>query len=702
MFRSSGSVKLIDVSKEGQFRVTKDGGKILASAGAGVPLNLVFIFGNARSGKSFLMNQLLSCASTKQPTPFKVINSATPCTKGVDISPTFVPHSSLKGSSSTDKLLLGFVDVEGQGDAGERHDTLLSLPLLLTSRVVLFNHKGAPTVSHMLERLGVLARAAQKVQSGLEEGDEAKSPQAEESDAKSPNSKNSLFGHLHICFRDFTFDGTKEALLDQVMHEEVVPRVKTIGYDPSPGIIDRNEIRRLVKAHFKSVSVWLFPQPAEPAVLKEHAALPPELVSEEFNEVVRELFDKIVAQTATPQLFNEKELDGPRLKELHELLIQSINTNLVIDVPSVFRAMETQRLHSALASALLRLDSLYSSMEPQLPLAASYLAKLVAQASALAEEEFESLSHGTTLTDELKVARAKLQTRATEKKTELEKKNDDKGWVLVESTLKVEAAKLRDDFRDWCVGKLGCEPQLLDEAFERLKQEQRKRIAASLAGVPQLLTSPEYETRLAAADEKAISLLQVKHAQNHSALLDIKNQQVQQEAEAIRLELSTVRERLEKAMKDKEAELQAKVAERAMAHPRVKNLEEKSQEYDFGFEHFCNFTFAQFERARATLVTARKKKLPVLLEQISQFQTWQVLVADHLHRFAADLQDKELGTKDRKTNLTKIERTFKSLKLDDGYLQGLTIAKPSAQAAAQPLQVPSALETPKSTVKIHL
>lgn len=41
------------------------------------PLNLAFIFGNARSGKSFMLNALTGVQSL-----FKVVNSAQPCTKG--------------------------------------------------------------------------------------------------------------------------------------------------------------------------------------------------------------------------------------------------------------------------------------------------------------------------------------------------------------------------------------------------------------------------------------------------------------------------------------------------------------------------------------------------------------------------------------------------------------------------------------------
>ena len=156
-----GCIKLIEPQSNGNFEVTETGERLLSRQNEKCPCNMVFIFGNARSGKSFLMNRLLAQSSSalKDYNPFKVINQHLPCTKGADLACRFIAHSALTGESSElsskdGAVSVGFVDVEGQGDAGETHDTLLALPLLLTSKIVLFNHKGAPTVSHMLERLG--------------------------------------------------------------------------------------------------------------------------------------------------------------------------------------------------------------------------------------------------------------------------------------------------------------------------------------------------------------------------------------------------------------------------------------------------------------------------------------------------------------------------------------------------------------------
>src|SRR5689334_1605574 len=101
-------------------------------------------------------------------------------------------------------------------------------------QIVLFNHKGAPTVSDMLSKLGVLARAAEYID--LSDPNEGVllmhvSPDARFRAAKDPSKANDdgkrkkvhrtrrnhgvthmphQFGHLHVLFRDFSFEGNKK------------------------------------------------------------------------------------------------------------------------------------------------------------------------------------------------------------------------------------------------------------------------------------------------------------------------------------------------------------------------------------------------------------------------------------------------------------------------------------------------------------
>ena len=245
------AVKLIDVSK-GKLILAKSGVELLRSLPPANPLNLLFIFGNARSGKSFLMNCLSGC-----PGLFQVLNSSAPCTKGVDIASTILPYKTFRehaatlpvqledielggdacvfgapppstpahgpsaapssqkqaapgpaGAASKRKSVaasppsepqIGFVDVEGQGAEDNSYDTMLALPLLLTSRCVLFNHKGAPTVSDMLSKLGVLARAADYIDVGEADVPESKEEIEGGAEQTNGNGKPATFANLRTA-----------------------------------------------------------------------------------------------------------------------------------------------------------------------------------------------------------------------------------------------------------------------------------------------------------------------------------------------------------------------------------------------------------------------------------------------------------------------------------------------------------------------
>lgn len=558
---------------------------MLTSIPPNIGCNLVFIFGNARSGKSFLMNQLVSCAPVPvPPNLFEVKNLATTCTKGVDISSAFIPQLGLHKDATKDerKLMVGFVDVEGQGDAGEQYDTLLALPLLLTSKVVLFNHKGAPTVSHMLERLGVLARGAQKVRAGFESFGAEPEGKAEEGEVekdekalakqmkkaskaiatlatlghehdqplKKKNYVPKLFGHLHIIFRDFSFEGDETSVLNQLLKEELVPiQKKSLGgrgvtYDPSESIRDRNEIRRLIKENFESVSAWIFPQPASPDTLKEYHELPQDKISKPFLAVTQRLFAAISTQTAEPRIFNGKLLDGPRVYELLQLLTDAINKNTVIDVPSIFRAMEQQRLVAAKDASFAKLEQMLNDLQDDFPMAIQALTTRISEATDASVQLFEQMTANTTLAPQAEAMKEYLRTSVLETTSTITQRNESLAWVLVDHTLKNEASTLVVDFRKWCAEHMGAEEEEIELNYKRLKEDERARIESALQKVPQVLNTPEYTERLMASEERAESLLAVKLAQNASYLLDVKARKIAEVAEQQRLELVAKNEQL--------------------------------------------------------------------------------------------------------------------------------------------------------------
>ena len=144
------------------------------------------VLGPARQGKSFLMNCLIGDSV------FRTADTMDVCTKGVQVAS--VVHEVGDGGCAF------FVDTEGQGDEDVDSDITLLTPILLLSKVILFNWKGGLQKNQILNELAILVEVGKCVSSNSFEDDTSK------------------FGHLLIVLRDFHFEGIKisiEKLIDR-------------------------------------------------------------------------------------------------------------------------------------------------------------------------------------------------------------------------------------------------------------------------------------------------------------------------------------------------------------------------------------------------------------------------------------------------------------------------------------------------------
>ena len=127
--------------------------KVLAS------VNLITIFGAARTGKSTLMSLL--CGEQGL---FRSSAGGESFTQGIMIANFFSSLEAFSsqdggecvspdsGSGEEDGLVVGFVDAEGQGDKGMRYDLKLTSAPLLLSNTVIFNWKGGMQKHEILVR----------------------------------------------------------------------------------------------------------------------------------------------------------------------------------------------------------------------------------------------------------------------------------------------------------------------------------------------------------------------------------------------------------------------------------------------------------------------------------------------------------------------------------------------------------------------
>lgn len=537
-------MKLIELN-EGQLAVTEAGGKILKSQKKNRNINLVFIFGNARSGKSYMMNCLAG-----QPGLFRVINSSVPCTKGVDISSVILPHETMGNHvrayskepiPNVDDLDVGFVDVEGQGDQDGTHDTMLALPLLVTSKIVLFNHKGAPTVSDMLVKLGVLARAADFID--LEDEDQ-KEDKKQLNRATSLHTAGKKFGHLHVLFRDFSFEGTREEVLQQLLGKESTKHLPKSGpggssNDPLKAARERNDIRELLVNNFQSVNVWLFKQPATADQLRETKELPENLIDPEFAQTVKDLLCVITQQLASPTKFNGNTLTGPRVYSLLKQVATQINTGGAVNVPSVFRAMEKETVIRVGELVFEEFKKASEQIKARLPLGPKELNQISLGAMADMFKRFDEELRDCVLDQEKVGVRAGLESKAHLVIAEMERDNKEAVVLRCKKVVSTKFEEMRATFDKWCKAHVPVKDlSELEKEFAREKEATIASIHIELRALDGVTSSQEFEVMMIDAQMALQDLLQLKTIQNEAAnkdaaILQLREAAVKQQEELI-------------------------------------------------------------------------------------------------------------------------------------------------------------------------
>lgn len=211
---------------------------------------------------------------------------------------------------------VALVDVEGQGDRSMDLDVTLALPILLTSKVVLFNWKGGFRMTTILNKLALLAKAAQRV--ALAVGNEERSIRTASGAAEPPK----LFGHLHIVLRDWRLKSSEEAVYEKLMSPQQ-------GSDSDDNL---NAIRATIHTVFESVSVSLLKGHKHPG----------------FLAGVAELRNRIAGQVSTgAKLFYGKPITGTACSQLIQHLVTAIESDSKLNLAASWQSVEQAMLEEA-------------------------------------------------------------------------------------------------------------------------------------------------------------------------------------------------------------------------------------------------------------------------------------------------------------------------------------------------------------------
>ncbi|XP_028397315.1 uncharacterized protein LOC114521097 isoform X2 [Dendronephthya gigantea] len=257
-------------------------------------LNFMTILGPARQGKSFLMNCLIGDSV------FPSADTMGVCTKGIQVSNV--------GYEVGNAGFAFIVDTEGQGDEGIESDATLLTPIILLSKVILFNWKGGLQKNQILNELALLVEVANCVSSNSFEEDKSK------------------FGHLHIVLRDFHFEGTVEEAFAMIFDNE---------NKRGEQVKERNKIREKLLSSFESIDVCILPTPREDVrELDLHST------SEEFKQGIEELKYILLAQMDMPRSFGTVDVNFNNVNAFVKSFAEKLEDGDIVHVKSVVSQLQ--------------------------------------------------------------------------------------------------------------------------------------------------------------------------------------------------------------------------------------------------------------------------------------------------------------------------------------------------------------------------
>lgn len=371
--------------------------EVLGKCSDTTPLNLISIFGAARQGKSFLMNMLAG-----EDRLFKISSSQDPCTQGVDLSRkviswgSFHRHDeiamkkherrSIDHASSEPAPKIAFVDVEGQGDRDLTYDANLVCPVVLTSRCVIFNWKDSLQRDRLLNLLAVMQRAAFNVATEEEEDGDGSEGGGRGGKATTSAPQPKIFGHLHIVFRDWAYDGTKDTVYKTLFTQE---------RSLAPDAVARNQIRSVLENAFESISIWLLPPPVE-RTTDLNKELRANDLSDTFKQQVTALRHALAEQVKTPHHFCGKVLTGPKIASLVPALVQTLNDGNQVLPRSAYANLIAAEVTRVQASYLKKLQKALAAVKQQAtitPLATGELQAQVMREVHQLQRDFDHWLH---------------------------------------------------------------------------------------------------------------------------------------------------------------------------------------------------------------------------------------------------------------------------------------------------------------------
>ena len=164
-----------------------------------------------------------------------------------------------------------------------------------------------------------------------------------------------VFGHLHIVFRDWHYDGTKDSVYKTLFTQE---------RSNAPDALARNQIRTVLETSFESISIWLLPPPVEKTTDLNKELREGDL-SAAFKTQVEELRHALAEQVKTPHHFCGKVLTGPKIASLVPAIVQTLNSGDQVMPRSAYASLVAAEVTRVQATYLKRLQKALAAVKEE-------------------------------------------------------------------------------------------------------------------------------------------------------------------------------------------------------------------------------------------------------------------------------------------------------------------------------------------------
>ncbi|KAF5603392.1 hypothetical protein FPCIR_1385 [Fusarium pseudocircinatum] len=297
-------------------------------------LNLVTVLGPMRSGKSTLLNLLSSNSGDRD--QFGTGSGIDSVTKGAFITtPTtaLVEPSNSVSARKDQQISVSFVDTEGKGDQGQTYETGLLCPILLVSKVIIFNFNSGVQSNHILQELGILMQTASKLCATV-------SPDSP-NDLGNSSKSGPLFSHLFIVFNQLRSRARVDHVTAKLLNEEA---------EIDDESRQRNTIRQLLLESFETVKI--FDELKAPVLRAVRSGEDVSLYLDDFEPSFVDSFSELKSSLSKAleqprTLPNGAILTGAAIARFMVHFARSFDKSGPVHIPTVYETVQNQAVNQA-------------------------------------------------------------------------------------------------------------------------------------------------------------------------------------------------------------------------------------------------------------------------------------------------------------------------------------------------------------------